>query len=378
MKRAGSISAIFLGVDWILLSAIFFLFGLGLITMNSFVADNYYAERQIFFIIFSLLFFFICSNIDWRFLKDSKVLISLFIFSCLVLLLLFLGGSVRGTKSWIQLTTISIQPVELIKVITILIFAKYFSKRHIDIAQIRHLFISGFYFFIPFILVFLQPDFGGSIMIFFIWIGMILVSGVSRRHLFTIFIFCLLAFIFLWSFVFLPHQKQRVMTFLDPLSDIRGAGYNVFQSQIAVGSGRIFGKGVGYGTQSRLNFLPEHQTDFIFAAFAEEWGFLGVIFMFSLFLVVIWRILLVVHYAPSNFEALYGLGLSILIIGQFLVNIGMNIGLLPVAGLALPFVSYGGSHVFAEMTGLGILMGMRRFSRATNRENIKHEFIGPA
>ncbi len=378
MKRSGSISAIFFGVDWVLLSAVFLLFALGLITMNSFIGDNYYAERQIFFIIFSLIFFFICSNIDWRFLKDSKMLISLFLFSCLVLLFLFFGSSIRGTKSWIQLANLSLQPVELIKVITILIFAKYFSKRHIEIAQIRHLFISGIYFFIPFVLVFLQPDFGGAIMIFFIWIGMILVSGVSRRHLFAIFIFCLLTFVFLWSFIFLPHQKQRIMTFIDPLSDVRGAGYNVFQSQIAVGSGRIFGKGVGYGTQSRLNFLPEHQTDFIFAAFAEEWGFLGVLFLLSLFLIVIWRILLVAYYAPSNFEALYALGFAILIIGQFIINIGMNIGLLPVAGLALPFVSYGGSHIFAEMVGLGILMGMRRYSRVTNRENINHEFIGPA
>jgi len=185
-----------------------------------------------------------------------------------------------------------------------------------------------------------------------------------------------LAFGGLWGFVFQPYQKQRISTFVHPLADIRGAGYNAYQSTIAVGSGQMFGKGVGFGTQSRLQFLPEYETDFIFAAFAEEWGFLGVIMIFILFFIVIWRILVNSLYGTTNFETLFGLGLAILLISHFIIHVGMNIGLLPVTGVPFPFMSYGGSHLLAEFVGLGILMGMRGNSRKFRKEDMKNEFLG--
>jgi rod shape determining protein RodA len=241
---------------------------------------------------------------------------------------------------------------------------------------VKHIIISAFYAFIPFILIFLQPDFGSAIIVFFIWLGMTMVSGVSKKHLFAVFLLGLLAFGGLWFAVFEEYQKQRIITFFHPLTDIQGAGYNAFQSQIAVGSGQIFGKGVGYGTQSRLQFLPEYETDFMFAAFAEEWGFIGVFIVFGLFGVLLWRILSHAIVGATNFETLYAVGLAILFMSHFTVHVGMNIGLLPVTGITLPFLSYGGSHLLSEFVGLGILVGMSRYARAVHRDDARHEFLG--
>jgi rod shape determining protein RodA len=154
------------------------------------------------------------------------------------------------------------------KVVLVLVLAKYFSRRHIEIARVKHIFISGLYALVPFLLVLVQPDFGSAIILFAIWFGMTIVAGISKKHLFYVFAAGIVAFIVMWTFVLHPYQKTRIKTFLHPLTDIRGAGYNAYQSTIAVGSGEILGKGIGYGTQSRLKFLPEYQTDFIFASCA--------------------------------------------------------------------------------------------------------------
>lgn len=364
-------------IDWILFFSTLPIMVAGLFTMSSFIDEGSFAQKQLIWIVISLVVFFVFSLIDWRFMKRTEVLTVLFIFSCIVLALLFLGSQIRGIKGWISFGSVFFQPVEATKIILILILSKYFSRRHIEIANIKHILISGVYAFIPFVLVFFQPDFGSSVIIFSIWLGMIMVSGVSKKHLLAVFVLGVLAFLTLWFFVFLPYQKERILTFLNPLSDIQGSGYSSFQSQIAIGSGEIFGRGVGYGTQSRLRFLPEYQTDFIFAAFAEEWGFIGVVFLFLFFGIVIYRILANSLVAPSNFETLFGVGLAIFFMTQFAINVGMNIGLLPVTGITLPFMSYGGSHLLAEFSGLGILMGMRRHSRGANKGDIRNEFLGP-
>ncbi|HEY4478222.1 MAG TPA: FtsW/RodA/SpoVE family cell cycle protein, partial [Candidatus Paceibacterota bacterium] len=179
----------------------------------------------------------------------------------------------------------------------------------------------------------------------------------------------------LWVFVFKDYQKNRVMNFIHPLTDIRGAGYNAYQSTIAVGSGELLGKGVGYGTQSRLKFLPEYQSDFIFAAFAEEWGFLGVLILFIMYAILVYRIIVNAMHGATNFEILFGAGMAIFLISHFFINIGMNIQLLPVTGQTLPFVSYGGTHILTEFIGLGILMGMRKNARVIHRDSMKNEFI---
>jgi len=167
----------------------------------------------------------------------------------------------------------------------------------------------------------------------------------------------------MWQFGFQDYQKQRIATFLNPLQDIQGAGYNAYQSTVAVGSGELLGKGIGYGTQSKLLFLPEYETDFIFAAFAEEWGLLGVLLLFFCFGVVIWRLLYHAAHGASNFETLFACGVAILLVSHFFVHIGMNIGLLPVTGTTVPFLSYGGSHLITEFLAIAMVLAMRRYSR---------------
>jgi rod shape determining protein RodA len=205
---------------------------------------------------------------------------------------------------------------------------------------------------------------------------MVLFSGISKKHLLIVFLSGLIVFGGLWFFIFKNYQKARIITFVHPLTDLRGAGYNAYQSTIAVGSGEIWGKGVGQGSQSKLKFLPEYETDFIFAAFSEEWGFVGVIVIFGLYGVVFWRIIDIAKKGATNFETLFGLGLASIFLFHFVIHVGMNVGLLPVTGITMPFMSYGGSHMLAEFLGVGILMGQSSYARAINKEGAKNEIIG--
>jgi rod shape determining protein RodA len=365
------------GIDWILFVGTLPLLGAGLITMNSFTGDSIYFFKQSIWICIALLLFFTLSFIDFRFLRKTWVSVSLFASSCAILVLLFAVANVtKGAISWFNLGIFSVQPSDPIKLVLVIILAKYFSRRHIEIANVRHIFVSGVYAFVIFSLVLIQPDFGSAIIIFFIWLGMVLTSGLSKKHLFILIIAGIVVFAGLWNFGFKDYQKNRIKNFIDPTADIHGTGYNAYQSTIAVGSGQIWGKGVGYGTQSRLKFLPEYQTDFIFSAYAEEWGFIGVLILFTFFGIVVWRIILTTMYGETNFEILFGSGVAILIIVHFIINIGMNIQLLPVTGTTLPFLSYGGTHLLTEFAGLGVLMGMRRYRRIAHKDEINHEFIG--
>ncbi len=365
------------GVDWLLVIFILPILGFGLITMKSFTRETPFFSHQLIWIIVSFIIFFSLSFIDFRFLKRTNVLVAIFAFFSGLLLLLFITGHIsNGARSWFSFGIFSFQPADIMKLVVILMLAKYFSIRHVEINDFKHILISGLYAFIPFLLVFLQPDFGSAIIIFLIWFGMILVSGISKKHLLIVFGAGLVAFVFLWAFVFAPYQKARIVNFVQPLSNIQSSGYSVYQSTIAVGSGQMFGKGVGFGTQSRLRFLPEYQTDFIFAAFVEEWGFIGAMLLFTLMGLIIWRILHIALLGATNFETLFGVGLVIYIISHFMINIGMNIGLLPVTGITLPFMSYGGSHLLTEFIGLGVLMGMNRYRRTAHRDDMKNEFLG--
>jgi rod shape determining protein RodA len=297
--------------------------------------------------------------------------------SVILLLSLFVLGRVsHGAQSWFSFGGFAFQPVDLSKLAVILILSKYFSRRHVEIAHIRHIVVSGLYVMIIFILVFLQPDFGSAIIIFCVWLGMVLVSGISKKHLGVVALVCVLVFSLLWGFVFHQYQKDRILNFLHPLTNIRSSGYNAYQSTIAVGSGEVIGKGVGLGSQSRLQYLPEYQTDFIFAAFAEEWGFVGVLLLFALIGIALSRMLSIASKAGSNFEMLFTLGLAILFMTHATINIGTNIGLLPVTGVTLPFMSYGGSHLISEFLGMGILMGIRGNGRAVNKNLVNNEIVG--
>ena len=364
-------------IDWALIAFVLPILGAGLLTMNSFSGDSSYFTRQIYWIIFSLIIFVVFSFIDFSFLKKTNILVFLFLaFSGLLAILFFLGQISHGAQSWFDLGGFSFQPSDVMKLVLILVLSKYFSRRHIEIANIKHIIISGLYTLVPFVLVLLQPDFGSAMIIFLIWFGMALVSGISKRHLFLVFGIGVLAISILWVSVFQMYQKERIINFLNPLTDIHGSGYNAYQSTIAVGSGKLLGKDVGFGTQSRLQFLPEYETDFVFSAFAEEWGFVGSLFILLLFSFVIWKVLLISIVGATNFEILFGLGVAIFFSSHIIINIGMNIGILPVTGITLPFMSYGGSHLVTEFAALGILSSMKRYSRAAHRDEMKNEFLG--
>lgn len=358
-----TLRALFSGFDVTLFGAVLLLTLMGLVTMYTFTGENFFFDRQITWIGISIVLMVAAMVPDYRFLRAGNTAFILYLLSVASLVLvLFIGEVTLGAQSRFDLGFFSLQPSDPAKLILIAVLAKYFSKRHELIGDFRHIIISGFYALIVFGLVFIQPDFGSAIILFFIWFGMILVAGIKVRHLLLVFFMGAVAFGGMWQFAFQDYQKQRIMTFLDPLSDIQGAGYNAYQSTIAVGSGQIFGKGIGYGTQSKLQFLPEYETDFIFAAFAEEWGIVGVSMLFILFGIVIWRLLHFAMLGASNFERLFATGVAILITSHFFVHIGMNIGLLPVTGTTVPFLSYGGTHLITEFVGIGIVMAMSRYT----------------
>lgn len=366
---------LFAGFDPTLFFAALGLTCMGLVTMYSHVGENLFFDRQLLWIGLAVVAMMAAMIPDYRFLRSGNIAFVLYLVTVgLLVLVLFVGEVTLGAQSRFDLGLFSLQPSDPAKIILILVLAKYFAKRHELIGDFRHIIVSGFYAILVFGLVFVQPDFGSAIILFFVWLGMVLVSGIKVRHLFTVFLLGAVALGLMWQFVFLDYQKERILTFIDPLSDIQGAGYNAYQSTVAIGSGQVLGRGIGYGTQSKLLFLPEYETDFIFAAFAEEWGFIGVALLFGLFALVVWRLLQHAASGSSNFERLFAAGVAVLFVTHFFVHIGMNIGLLPVTGTTIPFLSYGGSHLITEFIALGMVMGMRRYTPIISKQP-EHELL---
>lgn len=355
--------SLFSGFDTILFLAMMSLSLFGLATMYSHIGENSFFNRQAVWLVISIVLFFLAIVPDYRFLRTGNTTFYLWLGIILALVgVAFFGEDVLGARQRFDLGFFSLQVSDPAKLVLIALLAKYFAKRHELIGDFKHVMVSGVYTLVIFILLFLQPDFGSAMIIFFIWFGMVLVAGIKFRHVAVVFLVGTLALGVLWQFAFEPYQQQRIMTFLDPLSDIRGAGYNAYQSTVAVGSGELFGKGIGYGTQSKLLFLPEYETDFIFAAFAEEWGVAGVAILFILFAVLIWRLLLHAANGASNFEKLFATGVSIYLLTHFFIHVGINIGLLPVTGTTIPFLSYGGSHLVTEFVAVAMVLAMRRYT----------------
>lgn len=363
--------------DWLLPLLTLPIVGAGLVAMLSFNGSNHLFSRQLIWLAISLVIFFFVAQFDVRVFKRTEILVGLYaLFSFLLVVLFVLGHRSNGAQSWFSLGGFSFQPSDFITIVVMLMLAKYYARRHVEIAHFKHIVVSGVYALIPFLLVFLQPDFGSAIIIFMIWIGMALVAGISKRHIALLGILGAIAFGVLWLFLFKPYQKDRIMNFIHPYADIRGSGYNAHQAAIAVGSGQLLGKGIGFGTQSRLQFLPEYETDFIFAAFAEEWGFVGTVLLLVMYGLLIARILQSALYGGSNFEMLFGAGVAIYLMSHIIINVGMNLNIMPVTGITLPFMSYGGSHLVTEFITLGILSSMRRYRRSAHRDDMHHEFLG--
>lgn len=352
-------------MDWILMAAALLLTTVGLISIyHSALSEGSFIlfKKQLIFLIAGFfLTIIIAIFFDLRALKQNPFLIfSLYILCLIALSLLFVFGTkIRGTTGWFKFFGITFQPIEFVKIILALLLAKYFTVRHIEMYQVRHLFISGFYVLLPSLLVFFQPDLGSALILWLIWLGVILIAEVKLKHLVGIFILGIIMLSLAWGFFLKDYQKERILSFLNPKINPRGQSYQINQAFISVGSGGIFGKGIGKGTQTQYGFLPEAQTDFIFAALAEEIGFLGIIFVFLLYTLIFWRIFKIAINSPNNFMSLVAAALGIMIFAQVFINIGMNTHLLPIIGVPLPFLSYGGSSLIAMFITLGILENIK-------------------
>lgn len=364
-------------VDWTMFICIALLMTFGLLTMSSLEPGDGVFIRQIVIICISLAAFIFFSVLDYRVLKSTNILIILYGIIVILLALIFVIGYVsKGGNRWFNLGAFYIGPSEPMKLILILILAKFFSKRHIAIASFKNILLSLIYLAIPASLVMLQPDLSTAIVLSIIWFGMLIVSGLSAKHIFWFVGIALTLGIVAWSFYLAPYQKNRIINFVNPAQDIKGTGWNAYQSIVAVGSGGLVGKGIGYGTQSRLGFLPEHETDFIFASFLEEWGMVGGILVFIIFCIIIINLTRRGTKGDSTFEGLFTVGVCIWLVAQFCLNVGMNIGVLPVTGIPLPFMSHGGSHLLIESIAVGMVIGMSRYGRVAHPSRFTYEFLG--
>jgi rod shape determining protein RodA len=303
----------------------------------------------------------IFSFLDWRvFREDSYLILILYLLSCFSLLGLFwFAPEIRGIKSWYRLGPISIDPIEFSKLILIILLAKYFSMRHVEMYQVQHILLSGFYLFIPAFLIFLQPDMGSVLILLALWLGVLIISGIKMRHFLILVFFFFLILLLGWNIILKDYQKERILSFLLPQTEPLGAGWSQAQSKIAIGSGGLFGQGFGQGSQTQYGFLSEPQTDFIFSAIAEEFGFLGVMVLLSFFSILLFRVIKIAINSRSNFPRLFASGFSIVLITQVFIHVGMNLGMLPIIGIPLPLVSYGGSSLIASFVALGILQSIK-------------------
>lgn len=347
-------------LDWLLIFTSIFLVGFGLLSIySSSRGDFLNFRKQISFFVISFFLMISLSFFDWRILEETRLILLFYFLSLFSLIcLFFFAPLVRGAKSWYKLGPISIDPTEFVKIIIIIVLAKYFSMRHVEMYRLRHILISGLYVLLPSILIFRQPDLGSVLIFLSLWIGILIISGIKLGHFFIL-VFCFfLIFILSWNFVLKDYQKKRIISFFYPMEPL-GISWSQNQAKIAIGSGGLFGQGIKKGSQTQLGFLSEPQTDFIFAAIAEETGLIGVFFLFTFFSILIWRIMKISILAKNNFSRIYASGLAILFLSQIFINVGMNIGFLPIIGIPLPFISYGGSSLIANFLAIGILQSMK-------------------
>ena len=343
-------------IDGPLFSISFLLIILGLITLaGSNLETSKIIVNQVFNISVGLIIFTLVTFTNPRILFGyAPILFFLTIF--LLVLVHFFGIESNGAKRWLAFGGLNLQPSELIKITLPLMIAWLYQNFQNKISLKVHL-IAIFLILVPVYLVLLQPDLGTSIMIALSGILIIFLAGVSWRLILSSLVITILSSPIIWMNLHI-YQKNRILNMLDPFADPLGTGYHTIQSMIAIGSGGVFGKGWGQGSQTNLNFLPEANTDFIFAVYAEEFGFFGVILIFALFLFLIYRIFNLANDMQDTFSKLLTVSLGASIFAAIFVNIAMISGLVPVVGLPLPFMSYGGTSMVVSLISIGIIMNL--------------------
>ena len=310
-----------------------------------------FVNRQILYLIFAIGVFLSVSLINYKILLNNSHWLYL---GTVVLLLvtIILGLETRGSTRWIDLGIINLQASEIAKPVLVLFLTKFLVKNSPKIP--KNILLSFLIMIVPTFMIFKQPDLGSAVVLFLIWVGLIYVAGLRFSHFFLLGTAGLILLPIGFSFL-KNYQKERLLTFLNPDADPLGSGYNVVQSIIAVGSGEFFGRGFGRGTQSHLNFLPEQKTDFIFATTAEELGFVGILLLLGLFTILLFRIINIATVAEKKEGALLCYGAAFVVAIQLFINAGMNMGLLPITGITLPFVSFGGSSLISMAILLGLV-----------------------
>ncbi|HDZ59155.1 MAG TPA: rod shape-determining protein RodA, partial [Actinobacteria bacterium] len=298
----------------------------------------------------------------------------------IVMLVYIVGSAAQGSQRWINLGVFNLQPSEMAKIGMVVVLAAYLAERPRGEMEIRTTLTTLGYVSLPAVLVFMEPDFGSALVLVAVTISMLFLYGIRWTH-FVVLAAAVSGSLFLvlralpavGVHLLKQYQIDRLLVFLHPDHDPGGAGYNLIQSKIAIGSGTMTGKGLYQGTQAQLNFLPEHHTDFIFSVLGEELGFIGAAILFALFMIVVWRGIRIMLIADNMFGSLIAGGVLSMLLFQFFVNIGMTIGIMPITGITLPFISYGGSSMVSNLLAIGLLesihvrgkmMGDRRYRRA--------------
>ena len=328
----------------------------------------YYFKKQLIFLGVSVFVFIGLLTFDYRKLKKIWIIIYLFSLISLVVVLFF-GYEVNSNKGWINLRFTNIQPSEFSKIFMVVCLAAVFSRWRSEkksLVGFKKVILSLFVAFSTIILILLEPDFGQAIIYFLVYTGILFISGANFLYLLGVVgitVGGVIAGIKLD--IIKQYQLDRLLVFLKPNVKPEGVGYNLFQSKLAIGSGKIFGKGLFLGSQTNLNYVPEHHTDFIFSVIGEELGFVGAFFVLILLGVVIWRCFYVSRHASDNFGSLLAGGIGFIILSQVVINIGMTIGLMPIIGITLPFLSYGGSNLLSVFIGVALVENvyMRRETR---------------
>ncbi len=348
-------------IDWLMILSVVMLFGFGIAAIYSVElgreSDFALVRRQLFVMLLGMgagLAAMRFNYVQWR--NYGRVLYLIGLIS-MVGVLLF-GTTLRGTTGWFVILGISFQPVELMKFALAVELARYFSERARRQFGWRELIGSGVLTAIPAILTAMQPDLGSAMLLVGIWFVVIFFAGLRYLHAAVMAGAGVVMGVIGWFFLLAEYQKERIRVFLDPTLDPLDSGYNVLQAKIAIGSGQWFGRGLGFGSQSQLKFLPESQTDFIFAVIAEELGFIGVMVLFAAMILFLWRGLKLIQVSRDHFSTFLVVGILAAFFVQLSVNIAVNLAILPTTGIALPFVSYGGSSLLMSFFMLGVLLSV--------------------
>lgn len=314
---------------------------------------------QLIYFSIGVIVFIIIKRLGLSFFRSNSKFFY-FLFITLLILTFFIGPEVKGSKRWIDLYFFNFQASEFFKIFFALFLADYFVKNKDEADQRKVFFGSLTYFLIPFLIIFKQPDLGNAIIYIFIYITLLLFSNISKKYIFYLIVFSIVILPLGWL-TLKDYQKQRVTTFISPQVDLQGSSYNRFQSIITAGSGKFLGRGLGLGTQAKLSYLPENHTDFAFASLVEQFGFIGGASVIGLFFVIAYVLILkALNFYNSKddygkFSFLVVLGILSYLSFQVLINIGMNLGLLPIVGVVLPIISYGGSAFVAFLLSLALI-----------------------